>query len=201
MFDQLGNLDPVFADGPVDDPPSSRSRPLKRRKSLRECIYFILSNLLILPVVGTAYATIVAEGLRMVLPVFQLPLYKLPVPGAGLLRNYDGWDRLDLALVMALLLFVVVTWLWIKVFIELLGYGTVVEQRQSNPIVFYLLSVIAGVLLLSDAFLFLIGLQAKGSSGWSESPFYVAPIATLLYMCGLAVLGWWHADFKTSSLV
>ncbi|QDV61989.1 hypothetical protein [Crateriforma conspicua] len=202
MFEQLGTFDPVFPDVPEDTttvPP--RTLPLKRRKTLRECCVFIFANLIIMPIVGLIYASVIAEGLRRLMPIFQLRIYKLPVPGLGIARDYDGWDRLDLAIVMSLLLFAVVTWLWMKVFIELQGFGTIADTRHTHPIVFFLLAGIATVIICGDALIFYVGLSAQSASGWTETPAYVAPAATTLYSCGLAVLGWWHADFKTSSLV
>ena len=100
-------------------------------------------------------------------------------------RQYDGFDRLDLAIVMSLLLFVVVTWLWNRVFSELQGFGSIVSRRKQSPIVFCLLSFIAVVILAGDALIFYVGLSSQSSSGWSETPSYVAPVATLIYSCGL----------------
>ena len=101
---------------------------------------------------------------------------------------------------MSILLFAVVTWLWTRIFVELQGFGTIADQRQTKPVIFYLLTFIAAVFIAGDALIFYVGLSTQASAGWSETPDYVAPAATLLYSCGLAVLGWWHADFKTSSL-
>lgn len=201
MFDALGSFDQVYPDG--NDPTQIRAKPqpLKRRKTLRECGMFIAANLVVLPVVALLYGVVVADGLRVLMPIFSLRLYKLPLPGAGLIRSYDGWDRLDLALIMSLLIFAVVTWLWTKIFVELQGFGTIADQRLTRPLVFYMLSTIAAVFILGDAMVFYVGITAQSASGWTESPWYVAPAATLLYCCGLAVCGWWHSDFKTSSLV
>ncbi|GAB5407618.1 MAG: hypothetical protein Aurels2KO_58490 [Aureliella sp.] len=195
LFD---GFDTVFPD---DDDGRSRNTPLKRRKSLRECAFFIGANIVIMPVVGLIYASVCAEGLRSLLPVFQLRLYKLPVPGAGLLRGFDGWDRLDLALLMSLLLAAVLAMTWTKVWIELLGHGSIADTKQTKPIVFCLLTSIAAIMIAGDALIFYVGLKTQAASSWAETPSYVAPAATILYSCGLALLGWWHADFKTSSLV
>jgi len=154
-----------------------------------------------MPIVATIYAQVVAEGLRLLMPVFQLRLYKLPLPGAGVARDYDGFDRIDLAILMSLLLFLVVTWLWIRIFTELQGHGRVYQQRQQSPIVFALLSFIAFVIVAGDAMIFYVGLSTQSASGWTETPSYVAPIATLIYSCGLAMIGWWHSDYKHANFI
>jgi len=145
--------------------------------------------------------TVHPSDLAGVLPVFQMRLYNLPIPGAGIARNYDGWNRLDLALLMSLLLFAVVSWLWYRVFTELLGFGTIWARRHSAPVVAYLLTGITVVLIAGDAFIFYVGLSSQTASGWSETPEYVAPAATIIYACGLAVLGWAHSDYHHSGTV
>lgn len=199
MFEQIGSFDQAFS-SPADHPAAS-PRPIKRRRPWREVAIFWGANLFVMPIVGTIYATIIAEGLRRLMPIFQLRLYKLAIPGAGIARQYDGFDRLDIAIVMSLLLFVVATWLWNRVFSELQGFGSIVSRRKQAPIVFCLLSFIAVVILAGDALIFFVGLSAQSSSGWSDTPSYVAPVATLIYSCGLAVLGWWHSDYHHSNLV
>lgn len=199
MFDQLGSFEPVYPRSEMDSRHQPATRPIRRRRTLRECLVFYLANAIIMPVVAVIYATIIAEGLRRLMAIFQTRIYKLPIPGVGLAKNYDGWDRLDLAIIMSLLLFVVVTWLWGRVFVELQGQGTIANKRHTQPVVFYLLSFIAATLILGDAAIFYVGLSTQASSGWNETPSYVAPCATVLYTCGLAVIGWWHSDWKTTS--
>ncbi|MDA8746016.1 hypothetical protein N9N28_15430 [Rubripirellula amarantea] len=199
MFEQLGTFDQAFPSPSGSS--TAISPPLKRRRPWGEVVVFWGANLFVLPIVGTIYATIIAEGLRRLMPIFQLRLYKLPIPGAGLARQYDGFDRLDTAIVMSLLLFVLVTWIWNRIFTELLGFGTIMQRRSQAPIVFGLLSFVAFVILAGDALIFYVGLSSQSSSGWSETPSYVAPVATLIYSCGLAILGWWHSDYQHSNLV
>ena len=100
---------------------------------------------------------------------------------------------------VALLLFVVVTWVWTKVFVQLQHYESLSIQVQRSPIVFRLLAFLAAVLVIGDAGIFYVGLSSQTSSGWSESPGWVVPAATLIYSCGLAVIGWWHSDYQHNS--
>ncbi len=196
MFDAFRQFDPVYshAAGPFNAP-----LPLRRRKTLKQRFVFWMANLLVLPVICLVYATIIADGLRVLLPIFQKRLYQLPIPGAGLARTYDGWNRADLAIVVSVLLFFVITWLWCRIFTELQGQGAIWSQRERSPLLFYLLAFIAGVIILLDAGLFYYGLESQTANGWTEAPDFVVPAATLIYCCGLALLGWWHSDYSTSN--
>lgn len=196
MFDAFQQFDPVYssAAGGQGPPPY-----LPRRKTLKQRFVYALVNLMIMPIVCLVYSTIIADGIRILMPVFQKRLYQLPIPGAGLARLYDGWNRADLAIIVSILLFFVVTWLWCRIFTELQGYGPIWSQRESSPILFFLLSGIAGVIIFLDAGLFYYGLVSQTSNGWSDAPDTVVPAATLVYCCGLALLGWWHSDYSTSN--
>jgi len=197
MFDAFRQFDPVYSSAGRHEPPP----PLRRRKTLKQRFVFYVANLLVLPVICLVYATIIADGIRLLMPIFQKRLYQLPIPGSGLARHYDGWDRADLAIIVSVLLFFVITWLWCRIFTELQGYGPIWSQRQRSPILFYLLSFTAGVIIIVDAGIFYFGLASQTSQGWSDAPEFVVPAATLIYCCGLALLGWWHSDYSTSHLV
>lgn len=200
MFDGFNQFDEAFMNG-HGVPGTSRSPPpLRRRKTIRQVLGFYIANLCVMPIVGLVYASIIADGIRLLLPIFRRRLYQLPIPGAGLARQYDGFDKADLAIIVSILLFGVITWLWSKIWVELLGFGSVLSQRERNPIVFMMLVGIAGVILVLDAGIFYYGLAAQTSSGWNNAPDFIVPAATLIYACGLAVLGWWHADYKTCNL-
>jgi hypothetical protein len=81
------------------------------------------------------------------------------------------------------------------------AFGTVAGQRKRAPVVFYLLTGLAGVIIFLDAALFYFGLASQTASGWSAAPAYVVPAATVLYTAGLALVGAWHADYHTSNTV
>jgi hypothetical protein len=197
MFDRLGTFDEAFAESHVE-PMIPRSKPLKQRKTIKQIFVFWLANALAIPVIGLIAASLVAQGLRLLLPIFQTRLYKLPILAAT--RDYVGFDKIDLAVVMSVLLFALVSCLWCRIFTELAGQGTIAEQRSKNPIIFYLLTGIASIIVGVDALIFFIGLRAA-ESGWGETPFFVAPIATLLWSSILAILGWYHSDYQHSNIV
>lgn len=192
-FTNYGKFDEAFSEG-------ASTVPLRRRKTLRERFVFFMANLLIMPIVALIYSSVIADGLRSVMPIFERRLYQLPLPGIGILKTYDGFDRMDLSIIVSLLLFLVLTWLWCKVFTEIMGFGTIFNQRQSNPVLFFSIAFIVGVIILGDALLFYIGLKTQSSGGWREVNDLVLQGATLLYTCGIAVIGWWHSDFKNSKL-
>lgn len=195
MFDTMEGFNEAFGQSGDNAP------PLRLRKTAWQIGAFVVTNLLVMPLIGVCYLVISAEGLRQMMGVFATRLYKLPVPGAGMMRNYDGWDRLDLAIVMACLLFVSITYLWYRLFKELMGDGRWVSSRATNPVLFYLLASICGVILVGDAALFYYGLAAKSAGGWGQTPAFVPALATTLYMAGLAGVGAWHADFHSSGSV
>ncbi len=200
MFNNFDQFDEAFMNGPRGGGTTHAPPPLRRRKTIRQVLGFYIANLCVMPVVALVYASIIADGIRLLLPLFRRRLYQLPIPGAGLARHYDGFDKADLAIIVSILLFGVITWLWCKIWLELLGYGHILVQREQNPLVFMLLISIAGIILVLDAGIFYYGLAAQTSSGWTDAPDYIVPAATLIYSCGLAVLGWWHADYKTCNL-
>jgi len=200
MFNDFDQFEEAFMNSP-DSVGMRRPPPLRRRKTIKQWLSFYLANLFVMPVVCLVYATIIADGIRLLLPIFRRRLYQLPIPGAGMARNFDGWDRVDLAIIVSILLFGAITWLWCKVWIELLGFGNILEQRHQSPVVFNMLLAITAIIIVFDAGIFYYGLAAQTSSGWTDAPSYIVPAATLIYSAGLAVLGWWHADFKTCNLV
>jgi len=203
MFDGFKGFDEAFADAPVAPVSPGSVPPLRRRKSLKQRLVFYAANLFIMPIICLVYATIIADGIRHLMPIFRRRLYSLPIPGAGLARQYDGWDRADLAIIVSVLLFVVVTWVWTKVFVQLQQYELIAAQLARSPIVLRLLAFLAAVLVVGDAGIFYVGLASQNSAGWSEAPTWVVPAATLIYSSGIAVIGWWHSDYQhqTSTLV
>lgn len=197
-WDMSNFFDEAFARSPDDAghfPSSTRPR---RRKTIGQRFFFWGANLFLMPIVCLIYLSVGAEGLRLLMSIFQMRLYRLPVPGAELLRDYQGWSRLDLAHLMALVLCIAVTLLWIEVF-KRLQVGHLGDKHERNPILFWFTAAIAAIILFGDAAIFYVGLASQASSSWSETPAYVAPAATILYMAGLALIGAWHADYSHST--
>jgi len=197
MFESFGSMQEAFSSSPGDgEAPRPNYRRARRRKSIREVVSFWGLNIIVLPFVLICYETVGAEGLRQTMSVFQTRFYRLPLPGAGLLREYDGFNRLDLALPMAFVLFIAVTLLWVRVFKSLQNYGELDLQRKHNPILFYLVAAMVAIIVLGDAAIFYAGLSSTVASSWTEeSSGSTALVATVIYSAGLALLGAWHADY------
>lgn len=117
------------------------------------------------------------------------------------MQHYDGFDRADLGMVFALLLFIATTFVWIRVFKEVHGFGTIAQNRHQNPSLFFLMTAVAGIVLVGDAGIFYIGLEAKASGSWAQTPEYVPVAATAVYLAGLALIGAWHSDYHCSGVI
>ncbi len=203
MFESFNSFQEAFAASPNTGEPPRRVRQNHRpRKSLGQIIAFYSLNLVILPLVALCYLTLGATGLREEMPVFQTRFYRLPIPGASYLRDFDGWDKLDLAAPMALVLFIALGLLWKKIFVFLQDGDRITKQKEDNPVLFYLMAGIVAVIVLGDAGIFYAGLSSTVESSWNqENAGYIPAVATVIYGAGLALLGAWHADYyRTESI-
>lgn len=200
MFEQMNSFQQAFA--PVGTGGTTSPTPVNRRsKSFKDCIVFWTVNLIVvLPAILVVYLTIVAEGLRYLLGAFATPLSRTPIPGAGMLRDLDGWDRADIASVTALILSITVSYIWYRIFNELSGHGNLMGGQRSS-IVGLLLLAISLVLVVGDSLIFYCGISSQANTGWTETPAYVSVGATILYAVGLAFLGAYHSDYHTSGEV
>ena len=199
----LGSMgfDEAFPQAPRPDGAPVQMTPLRRKKTFMQKLTFWGGNLLLTPLVCIVYITVIAQGLREMISVFCTRVYKLPLPGAKSLRDLQGWGDIDLAVVMSVLIFVVVSFIWIRVFKVLIGWSDLTDQGRPNLLLYGFLGFIAATILATDICLFYWGLAAKASSGWSDSPGYVAAVASVAYMASLALWGWWHADYHASGKV
>jgi len=193
MFDPF---DQTFA----SDDPNSPS-PIRMNRTWKESFVFWLLNLLVLPLIATVYLAVSAAGLRLSLSLLNMKLYKLPIPGAGILRNYDGWDRLDLAMPLALLLFVAVSLLWGRIFRGLYDTTKTSIRRSHNPILFYLMAGLLATILIADASIFYIGLESHTGGSWSEAAKYAPAVATAVFVVTPALLAAFHADHHYNNIV
>ncbi len=188
MFD---TFDPAFATaGPT--------RPLRRRKTLRQTTMFLLGNLCILPIMVVTHASVAGEGIRSSLPVFQRKLWSLPIPGASLARDYDGFDKLDLSFLAAVTLFAIAALVWRNLFLMLHEWSSRANDQEQHPLATLLIAGIYLSVIVADAVLFWAGIASQTTSDWSHTPEYVAPLATVLFTALVAVIAAWHADFHTS---
>lgn len=202
MFESFNSFHEAFtaAQGSGDQPHPKRRRH-RRRKTVGQVVGFYGLNIIVLPLVVLCYLTVVAEGLRATMSVFQTRFHRLAIPGASYLRDLDGWDKLDLAIPMALVLFIALGLLWKKVFVFLQDGSLIAKQKHENPVLFYLMVGIVLIIVLGDAGIFYAGLSSTVASSWNENAGYIPAVATVIYGAGLALLGAWHADYYKSESI
>ena len=201
LFESFNSIHEAFSAAPGSGSQPRNNRPRRRRKTIGQVLAFYALNMIVLPLVVLCYLTVGAEGLRQTMDVFQTRFYRLAIPGASYLRDLDGWDKLDLALPMALVLFIALGLLWKKVFTFLQDGSLITKQKQENPVLFYLMVGIVLIVVLGDAGIFYAGLSSSVASSWNENAGYIPAVATVIYGAGLALLGAWHADYyKTESV-
>lgn len=173
------------------------SHSLRRRKTLGQWGSFLVGNVLLLPPLMITHSVVSGEGIGTALPVFQRKLWSLPIPGASLLIDYDGFDKLNLGFVAAVTLFLVAAQCWKSLFLMFqefegpVGLGQMSLPRLIRMAIF--LCVIA-----ADAGLFWAGLASHSASGWSQTPSFAPLLATVLFTALIAAVAAWHADFHTS---
>ncbi|WP_425395021.1 hypothetical protein [Aeoliella sp.] len=201
MTDDLGQFDEVFPQSPTGDARPPNSKPLRRRKPAKQQIGFWCANALVTPVAATCCLVISGEGWRTLLGITSMRLHSLPIPGADLLRNYSGFNKLDLAILCSLVLLVAVEMVYVRFFMLLMENGNLTEQRNKNPILFFLLSAIALVIVGGDAGIFYLGLASKAANSWTETPAYVPAVATAVWLACLGAYAAWVADYKCSGTV
>ena len=82
---------------------SLAAEPIPRQRGLS--IKTWLWKIVTFPFLGTIYCSVIADGLRRLVPDLGRPLWRaVPFPGFSQLRYYEGLHKLDLAFLMALLL-------------------------------------------------------------------------------------------------
>lgn len=152
-----------------------------------------LWNLLTLPGIGLVYWVINAQGIRLQMPVFGMRLYKLPIPGFAAFKDYEGFYRMDLACVFAMILLFAVWYLWI-VTVKLLLHGqdeTLDPTLNQGRYLVFLLTMSA-IVIGCDTIIFYCGLADQVDSMWGQQSPFVPVVATMLYTAVLAFIATIH---------
>ncbi len=130
-------------------------------------------------VMGVIYLSIIAEGFRMLVPVLNRRLYRLPL--LGWMEGYEGTYELDMASMMSVFMLVAVYSLWGRVLTLWLNEKIGFDHRlrsQNNADSFVLF--FGSIVLLSDSILFFV---AVTEVSWSGSGFsFTALFATTAYV-------------------
>ena len=136
-------------------------------------------------VLGPIYCSVIAEGLRMLVPALGQKLHKLAIPGFAMFGQYQETRRLDLAIFLALFLLIAVWWLWEQVLKVLLTTDIAFHDSGWNPDAYKRLVLILGVVVLvADAALFYISMVQLG---WGGARFSLPSLLASAAYCAVIV--------------
>lgn len=122
-----------------------------------------LWKLFTIVILAPIYCSVIAEGLRMLVPAMGQKLYKLAIPGFSMFGQYQETRRLDLAIFMAIFLLLAVWWLWEQVLKVFLSTDAVFEGSGWNAANYTRVVLILGVIILgADACLFYVSMVQMG---------------------------------------
>lgn len=140
-----------------------------------------LWKLVTIVILAPIYCSVIAEGLRMLVPPLGQKLYKLAIPGFAMFGQYQETRRLDLAIFMSVFLLVAVWWLWEQVLKVFLSTDALFENCGWNPEAYTRVVLILGVVILgADACLFYVSMVQMG---WGATRLSVpALLATAAYI-------------------
>ncbi|MEM9411162.1 MAG: hypothetical protein AAGA30_08620 [Planctomycetota bacterium] len=176
-------------------------QPNRKRKPIRKFIGFLLANLIVMPAILLIYLIVGSHGLTEMVSVLGTPLFRTPIPGASYLEVLDGWNRVSVAMVLSLVLAIVLTVVWKKVFEALQDPGHIAKLKKENPILLYLVGAIYALTITVDGFVFYIGLKSTMAGSWNEQAEYIPLLATILFAGMLALMGAAHANhFRKESV-
>ena len=150
------------------------------------CFWQLLTKL----VLGVIYVTLIADGLRQLIPPLGLKLYKA-IPGFSFLQDYEATHRLDIAQPAALVFMVFVWIAWARLLQLWLNHDVhVADHDWGNKRGSDIDSILAAVLLVGDACLFYLSLVRVAWSGTTFSA--TVALATLIYV-GIVVFSVLHS--------
>ena len=136
--------------------PSSAARVMAHAK-------YWLWKFVTIVILAPIYCSVIAEGLRMLVPALGQKLYKLAIPGFAMFGQYQETRRLDLAIFMSVFLLVSVWWLWEQVLKVFLTTDALFEESGWNAANYTRVVLILGVVILgADACLFYVSLVQMG---------------------------------------
>jgi hypothetical protein len=154
-----------------------------------------------LPCLGVIYWHVISAGIRVQMPVFGLPLRKLPLPGFSYLGRYEGLYKLDLANIFSVCLLFAVWHLWIVMLrIHLLGDDTRSRPQRIDRDKYRRMVLRLGIpIVLGDTLIFYCGVSDKVDALWGASSIFVPIVASAIYMSLLAFIAFIHVLLETES--
>lgn len=165
--------------------PPAPPRPAKAGLTLAYLwlvVKLVAWKLLTIPIIGLIYGSIVAEGMMRLVPTLALKVSKLPVPGLHRLKDYEGFHRLAIAHLLAIVLMFVVWHLWVRLMTLWLDGEHFTKQCRWNPETYArVIGLLGAVVLGGDAILFYYSVS---HSGWGSGTVFsfAALICTACYL-------------------
>jgi hypothetical protein len=173
--------------------PSVIVAPTLWRRRMKALAWKCLS----LPCLGLIYWVVNSQGIRTQMPIFALRLYKVPLPGLGLLQYFEALCQLDLANIFAMFLLFGVWYLSVAVLRALLYDWTPGSKALANPRLYRrLIFVLAPIVIGGDMLVFYGGLANRVDTVWGEPSPFVPAVATVVYMGLLVFVSLIHVTFE-----
>jgi hypothetical protein len=149
----------------------------------------LLFKILTLPFVFLVYYTIIAEGFRILIPSSGQKLHKLALPVISYLRQFHGLDKMDIACMLATILFIAV-WYLIGINIRIFFAPKEFFLRTGwNPQHFTLFAhAIGGVMLMIDALCFYLGIVDQLGGAFGGSGFSIMGVLAAIAYTGVLVV-------------
>lgn len=140
-----------------------------------------LWKLVTIVILAPIYCSVIAEGLRVLVPPLGQKLHRLAIPGFAMFGQYQETRRLDLAIFLAMFLLIAVWWLWEQVLKVFLSTDAAFEGSGWNAEAYARVVLILGVVILgADACLFYVSMVQMG---WGSTRLSVpALLATAAYI-------------------
>ncbi len=121
---------------------------------------------------GIVYYVLIAEGMRQVLPVLGTKLSK--IPGLGILNEYEGLHKLDLAHVLSIMVLLIAWILWRILLLAWLSHEPEQNEFGWKPRRHQeLVTILGAVMLITDAALFY---YAMADLSWNGSWFSITAL-------------------------
>ena len=142
--------------------------------------------------------TVIAQGLRLIHPLFTGRLAR--IPGLRFLERWEGWHRLDLANVVAVVLLVVEYVILVKAVRYFLVPASLRDSDDWNARNDRTITWVGFVgFVLFEGFLFFLGVL-KNDSGWDEgSSVFVGVVGTFLYTMSIVFVAYLTVNLERRS--
>ena len=159
-----------------------------------------LVKLVSIPILALIYWIVVAEGLRLMHPVFGTPLSKLPVPGFGLFARYQATYRFDLGHIAAMGIFMCSMILWVLIMKDLFVKNERPDEEPSTRFIRQRILRTLGLSMLGgDLVLFFVGVsQSVGGVLGGGMEIFPSLVLTVVYGSSIVFLAYLFVSLRYS---